>query len=171
MEKRTINRDSKKTYGYAAGVFDLFHIGHLNLLKNAKSMCDHLIVGVTSDELVEYKGKTAVVPFKERMEIVASIEYVDTVVGQYDLDKFKAWEKLKFDKLFVGDDWFNSDTWNDYEERLNAAGVDVIYFPYTIGTSSTMINEILDNSHKMLEQIKKEEEASLETSKVLKDKK
>ncbi len=171
METRTINRDSGKVYGYAAGVFDLFHIGHLNLLKNAKSMCDHLIVGVTSDELVQYKGKTAIIPFKERLEIVESIEYVDTVVGQYDIDKFKAWEKLKFDRLFVGDDWFDSKTWNDYEEKLNEVGVDVIYFPYTIGTSSTMINEILNNSHKLLDQIKEEEEASLEASKTLEYKK
>lgn len=165
MEKRSLNRDKNKIYGYASGVFDLFHVGHLNLLKNAKSMCDHLIIGVTSDELVSYKGKTAVIPFRERMEIVSSIKYVDTVVGQYDIDKFKAWEKLKFDRLFVGDDWFDSDTWNVYEQKLNEVGVDVVYFPYTIGTSSTIIKDILENSNKLLKQIKAEEEAALGASK------
>lgn len=90
------------TIGYTAGVFDLFHIGHLNLLKNAKGMCDKLIVGVTADELVTYKGKRAVIPFHDRIEIVRSIKYVDAAVAQYDMDKLTMCKKLGASILFVG---------------------------------------------------------------------
>ena len=131
--------------GYTTGVYDLFHIGHLNLLKNAKGMCDKLIVGVTSDELVAYKNKRAVIPFEERMEIVRNIRYVDAVVPQESMDKFAAWEMLKFDVIFVGDDWANSDKWKAYEGQFKAVGVKAIYFPYTKGTSSTLINETLEH--------------------------
>jgi glycerol-3-phosphate cytidylyltransferase len=121
----------------------LFHIGHLNLIKNAKGLCDKLIVGVTSDELVSYKKKKAVIGHEERMEIVRSIKYVDAVVPQNDMEKFKMWERLKFDVMFVGDDWFESDKWKDLDERFKAVGVKIIYFPYTKGTSSTLINKTL----------------------------
>ena len=129
--------------GYTTGVFDLFHIGHLNMLKNAKSMCDKLIVGVTTDELVSYKGKHAVIPWDERIEIVRSIKYVDSVVPQESMDKFEAWRHLKFDVMFVGDDWYDTDKWNAYEEQFKDVGVRIIYFPYYKGTSSTLINETL----------------------------
>lgn len=129
--------------GYTAGVFDLFHIGHLNMLKNSKSMCDRLIVGVTTDELVSYKKKKAVIPFEERLEIVRNIKFVDAVVAQESMDKFEAWKKLKFDMMFVGDDWYNTDKWNNYERQFNEVGVRVVYFPYHKGTSSTLINETL----------------------------
>ena len=95
--------------GYTTGVFDLFHIGHLNMLKNAKGMCDKLIVGVTTDELVSYKHKKAVIPFEERIEIVRNIECVDVAIPQNSMDKFEAWKKLKFDVMFVGDDWYASE--------------------------------------------------------------
>ncbi|SHK18125.1 glycerol-3-phosphate cytidylyltransferase [Clostridium cavendishii DSM 21758] len=131
--------------GYTTGVFDLFHIGHLNMLKNAKSMCDKLIVGVTTDELVAYKNKKAVIPFEERLEIVRNIKFVDAVIPQESMNKFEAWEKLKFDIVFVGDDWYNSDKWNKYEEQFKEVGVKIIYFPYYKGTSSTLINETLLN--------------------------
>lgn len=94
------------TLGYTSGVYDLFHIGHLNLLKNAKGLCDKLIVGVTIDELVQYKNKKSVIPFSERIEIVRSIKYVDAAIPQENIDKYQMWEKLHFDVLFVGDDWF-----------------------------------------------------------------
>lgn len=129
--------------GYTTGVFDLFHIGHLNMLKNAKSMCDKLIVGVTVDDLVSYKNKKSVIPFEERIEIVRSIKYVDAAVAQENMDKFDAWKKLKYDVLFVGDDWYNSPKWNELEAKLNEVGVKVVYFPYFKGTSSTLINETL----------------------------
>ena len=129
--------------GYTTGVYDLFHIGHLNLLKNAKGLCDKLIVGVTVDELVAYKSKRAVIPFEERLEIVRSIKYVDAAIPQETLDKFAVWEKLKFDILFVGDDWYKSERWQEMEEKFKRVGVKVVYFPYTKGTSSTLINQTL----------------------------
>jgi len=130
--------------GYTTGVFDLFHIGHLNMLKNAKGMCDKLIVGVTTDELVSYKHKKAVIPFEERIEIVRNIECVDVAIPQHSMDKFEAWKKLKFDVMFVGDDWYASEKWEEYERQFAEVGVKIIYFPYTKGTSSTLINEVLN---------------------------
>jgi glycerol-3-phosphate cytidylyltransferase len=132
-----------KTIGYISGVFDLFHIGHLNILINSKSMCDHLIVGVTVDDLVAYKNKKAVIPYQERLEIVRSIKYVDATIAQESMDKFKMWEKLKFDVLFVGDDWFETEKWKEIEEQFKEVGVKVVYFPYTKSTSSTMLNKTL----------------------------
>lgn len=129
--------------GYTTGVFDLFHVGHLNMLKNAKGMCDKLIVGITTDELVSYKHKKSVIPFEERMEIVRNIKYVDAVVPQESMDKFEMWRKLKFDVMFVGDDWYNTDKWNGYEKQFKEVGVKIIYFPYYKGTSSTLINATL----------------------------
>ena len=130
--------------GYTTGVFDLFHIGHLNMLKNAAALCDKLIVGVTTDELVSYKNKKAVIPFHERLEIVRNIECVDAVVPQYDMDKIAAQERLNFDIMFVGSDWHGTEKWNKIESSLAEKGVRVVYFPYTQGTSSTMINETLN---------------------------
>src|SRR5690625_3823262 len=128
--------------GYTTGVFDLFHVGHLNILKRAKEKCETLIVGVSTDELVkQYKNKCPVVPFQERMEIVAGIKYVDEVVPQIHRDKFTAWEHLLFDVMFVGDDWKGSALFKELEERFNKVDVDIVYFPYTKGVSSTMVKE------------------------------
>lgn len=135
--------EEKSIIGYTSGVYDLFHIGHLNLLKNAKGLCDKLIVGVTTDELVAYKNKKAVIPFHERLEIVRNIKFVDAVVPQVEMDKFSMWERLKFDVMFVGDDWFKSPKWEDLDEKFKSVGVKIIYFPYTKGTSSTLINKTL----------------------------
>jgi len=129
--------------GYTTGVYDLFHIGHLNLLKNAKGMCDKLVVGVTVDELVAYKGKQAMIPFEDRIEIVRSIKYVDAAVPQYDMDKLDACKKLGAKLLFVGDDWYGTEKWQQYEKEFEAEGIKIIYFPYTKGISSTKINEAL----------------------------
>lgn len=134
--------------GYTTGVFDLFHIGHLNMLKNAKSLCDKLIVGVTSDDLVSYKNKRSVIPFEERIEIVRNIKCVDAAVPQTDMDKMDAWKRFKFDIMFVGDDWYKSDKWDKFEGQFNEIGVRIIYFPYTKGTSSTLINETLNSLRK-----------------------
>ncbi len=131
------------TIGYTTGVYDLFHIGHLNLLKNAKGMCDKLIVGVTVDELVSYKGKQAMIPFEDRIEIVRSIKYVDAAVPQYDMDKLTACKKLGAQLLFVGDDWYGTEKWQQYENEFAQAGIKIVYFPYTKGISSTRINETL----------------------------
>lgn len=128
--------------GYTTGVFDLFHIGHLNILKRAKRQCEFLIVGVSTDELVmEYKNKFPVIPHTERIEIVESIKYVDQVVPQTDRDKFAAWEKYRFDVMFVGDDWKGNPLFNEVEERFKQVGVEVVYLPYTPGVSSTLVKQ------------------------------
>ena len=134
---------NKHIIGYTTGVFDLFHIGHLDILKNAKENCDYLIVGVTVDELVSYKGSNAIIPFEERMKIVEAIQYVDRVVPQTSMDKIKAWEKLKFNKMFVGNDWKGTDKWNKLGEEFAQIGVEIQYFPYTKGTSSTHLKNVL----------------------------
>lgn len=130
--------------GYTAGVYDLFHIGHLNLLKNAKGMCDKLIVGVTVDELVSYKGKRALIPFEDRIEIVRSVKYVDAVVPQSDMDKLTMCKKLGATILFVGDDWYATEKWENYEKEFQKAGIHILYFPYTKGVSSTLIAKTLE---------------------------
>lgn len=130
--------------GYTTGVYDLFHIGHLNLLKNAKGMCDKLIVGVTVDELVAYKGKKAMIPFEDRIEIVRCIKYVDAAVPQYDMDKLTACKKLGAQFLFVGDDWYDTPKWREYEKQFAEVGIKIVYFPYSKGTSSTQIRKALD---------------------------
>jgi glycerol-3-phosphate cytidylyltransferase len=129
--------------GYTTGVYDLFHVGHLNLLRNARAMCDKLIVGVSTDELVAYKFKKAVIPFTERMEIVRSNRYVDAVIPQETFDKMETWKKLKFDVMFVGDDWYQTEKWQDLENQFAKVGVRIVYFPYTKGSSSTLLNEAL----------------------------
>jgi len=130
--------------GYTTGVFDLFHIGHLNILRNARAMCDRLIVGVTTDELLlEYKGKNPVIPFEERIEIVRAIDFVDVAVAQESMNKIEVWEKLHFDIMFVGDDWHQTPQWEVIEAKFSEVGVRIAYFPYTRGTSSTLINDIL----------------------------
>lgn len=132
--------------GYTAGVFDLFHIGHLNLLKNAKGMCDKLIVGVTTDDLVAYKGKHSLIPFEDRLEIVRSIKYVDAVVPQSDMDKLAMCKKLGATILFVGDDWYGTDKWKSYEEDFTKENIKIVYFPYTKGISSTKITHALQTA-------------------------
>ena len=131
--------------GYTTGVFDLFHVGHLHLLKNAKGLCDKLIVGVTVDELVKYKGKTPTIPFEERIEIIRNLKCVDVAVPQYDMDKLSACKKLGASILFVGDDWYATEKWNEYEKQFNKNGIKIIYFPYTKGISSTVISKALEN--------------------------
>ncbi len=129
--------------GYIGGVWDLFHIGHLNILRNCKSLCDRLIVGVTTDKLVAYKHKKAVIPFNERIDIIRSIKYVDIAIPQTEVDKFEIWRKIKFDVLFVGDDWYKNEKWVKYENKLKRENVKIMYLPYTKKTSSTLINQIL----------------------------
>lgn len=134
-----------KKIGYTTGVFDLFHIGHLNVLKRAKLECDYLIVGVTSDELcLNAKNKKPIIPFAERMEIVEHIKFVDEVVPQVNYDKMEAWNNLKFDLMFVGDDWKGTDKWNQIEQDFATVGVGIVYFPYTSHTSSTKLREVLE---------------------------
>ena len=135
----------KYKIGYTTGVFDLFHIGHLNLLRRAKEQCDFLIVGVSTDSLVEsYKHKTPHIPFEQRIEIVSAIKYVDRAVPQESMDKLAAWKALHFDAVFHGDDWKGSKMYDEVEKSLNAVGVDMVFLPHTSGVSSTLISEKLD---------------------------
>jgi len=135
--------------GYTTGVFDLFHIGHLNILRNAKLECDHLIVGITTDELsLKEKGRKPVIPFSERMAIVESVKYVDSVLPQVNYDKIEAWNNIKFNIMFVGDDWQGTEKWNTLEEEFLKLGVKISYFPYTQHTSSSRIRKLLDLIYK-----------------------
>lgn len=134
----------KKIIGYTTGVYDMFHIGHLNILEKAKSMCDYLIVGVSTDELVQKeKNKTPVISYAERAEIVGSIRYVDQVVPQENKNKKEAWEKLHFDKMFVGSDWQGSSQWKKFEEEFAPLGVEIVYLPHTDGISSTQLTAFI----------------------------
>ena len=140
--------NEKKPYhvGLLMGVFDLFHVGHLRLIERAKEQCDYLRVAVLSDELVKrYKKAYPAIPLEERMQILAAIRYVDEVVPQTSMDKLEAWERLHFNRLFHGNDWKGSAMYNDVEAKLRAVGVEVVYFEYTKGTSSTLLSERLRN--------------------------
>ncbi len=143
---------SGKIVGYIAGIFDLFHIGHVNLLRNATSMCDHLIVTVGTDELViNYKNKAPLIPFEQRIEIVRSCKYADTVILQEDRNFFEAWKKIKFDIMFIGGDWYGAEEIQTLEKKFKEVGVRVIYLPYTKNISSTMIKKVLDEKNQDLE--------------------
>ena len=140
-----VERMKRFKVGYTTGVFDLFHIGHLNILRRAKSQCEYLIVGVTTDEeVIRIKNKIPVIKYKERKAIVESIKYVDLAVPENDVNKIKAWEEYKFDAIFKGSDWKGSQKWNDYEKYFSSKGVEVVYFSYTEGTSSTKLRSVLD---------------------------
>ena len=124
--------------GYTTGVFDLFHIGHLNIIKRARENCDFLIVGVSTDEFVlEYKGYKPVVPYGERFEIIESLRYVDRVVEQREMDKLNAWQRLRFNVHFHGSDWKDTVEYRRLDEKFREVGVEQVFFPYTPGTSTT----------------------------------
>lgn len=128
--------------GYTTGVFDMFHIGHLNILRRAKEQCEHLIVGVSTDEVVEsYKHHPPVIPFEDRIAIVAACRYVDEVLAQESMDKFEAWKTLKFDVMFHGSEWKGTDLYNEYERRFSEVGVKIVYLTPTPGISSTKLRE------------------------------
>lgn len=128
--------------GYTTGVYDMFHIGHLNILRRAKEQCDYLVVGVSTDELVQKdKNKTPIIPFAERCAIVEAIKYVDKVVPQFDKNKMAAWEKYHFNKMFVGSDWKGTDAWNRFEEEFKPLGVEIVCLDHTDGISSTILRE------------------------------
>lgn len=128
--------------GYTTGVYDMFHIGHLNILRRAKEQCDYLIVGVSTNELVEQdKHKTPIIPFEERCAIVEAVKYVDQVVPQFDKNKFAAWEKYHFNKMFVGSDWKGSEAWNGFEKQFKPIGVEIVYLDHTDGISSSILRD------------------------------
>ncbi|MCQ2975616.1 MAG: adenylyltransferase/cytidyltransferase family protein [Bacteroidales bacterium] len=136
----------KKIIGYTTGVFDLFHIGHLNILKQAKEHCDYLIVGVSTDENVQnYKHKTPVIPYEQRAAIVAAIKYVDEVVPQKNMNKLEAWNELHYDVLFHGDDWKNSEMYNQVINDLLEVGVKVVFLKHTPNISTTDLENKIRN--------------------------
>lgn len=138
--------EDKKIIGYTTGVYDMFHIGHLNVIKKAKEACDFLIVGVSTDELVEKeKNKTPVIPFEERKQIIEALKYVDMVVPQINKNKKAAWEKYHFNKMFVGSDWQGTPQWNKFEEEFKPLGVEIVYLPHTDGISSTKLTGVIKN--------------------------
>lgn len=132
--------------GYTQGVFDMFHVGHLNLINHAKALCDYLIVGVNSDQLVEeYKHKTPVINQDDRRLIVANIKAVDESVISYTLDKVDMWNQLRFDAIFIGDDWKGNARWEQTKSDLARIGVDVVYLPHTDGVTSTTLRKQEEN--------------------------
>ena len=133
-------KKGKKVIGYLSGTFDLFHIGHLNLLRRAKEQCDYLIVGVHRDG--SWKGKETFIPYEERTEIIKAIRYVDEVCESLVEDS-DAWNLYHFDKLFVGSDYQGSERFKQYEQFFKDKNVEIVYFPYTKGTSSTQLRDRL----------------------------
>ena len=126
----------------------MFHIGHLNILRRAKAQCDYLIVGVSTDELVQHdKNKTPIIPFADRCAIVEAIKYVDKVIPQPDKNKFAAWERYHFNKMFVGSDWKGTETWKRFEAQFAPVGVEIIYLDHTDGISSTILRDKLNNQY------------------------
>lgn len=134
--------EKKYKLGYTSGVFDLFHIGHLNILRKAKEECEYLIVGVSSDELtIRLKGNPPVISYEQRIEIVKSIRYVDCAICEESVDKYDAWMRFHYDALFKGSDAAMKECYKEYEKKLRQEGVDVVYFPYTDGISSSKIRK------------------------------
>ena len=134
----------KYKIGFTDGVYDMFHVGHLNMIKEAKKHCDYLIVGVHSDEIVEgYKNRKTVINENDRREIIEAIKYVDKAVINRTRDKLKLFEEHHFDVVFIGDDWKGTERWNNFEKVLGEVGVSVEYIPYTKGISTTQIREKL----------------------------
>lgn len=134
--------NKKYKIGYTSGVFDMFHIGHLNILRKAKEQCDYLIVGVSTDEVVEsYKHHLPIIPFEDRKAIVESIKYVDEVVAQDTMNKMNMWEKLHFDVMFHGDEWKGTPLYLQYEKEFAEVGVCIEYLPHTKGINSSMLRE------------------------------
>lgn len=128
--------------GYTTGIFDLFHKGHVNFLKAAKSFCDILIVGATTDELSEQEKKqTPIINLEDRIAVLSACKYVDLAIPHNNSDKIRAWNKIKFDVLIIGDDWYDSESYNMFEKQLKEKGVKVIYVPYTKGVSVTILRE------------------------------
>jgi len=136
---------SRGKVGYAAGAFDLFHVGHLHIFRRAREHCDYLIAGVVSDEMLQLtKGIDPVVPLAERLEIVSSVRYVDEAHAEIVPDKLDTWREVGFDVFFKGDDWKGTERGRRLEKEFAAVGVEVVYFPYTVHTSSTILRQALD---------------------------
>ncbi len=131
---------SHQVVGYTSGVYDMFHVGHLNLIKKARANCDYLIVSVTTDDLcLCQKKKNPIIPFEQRIEIIRSLKFVDLAVPQISMDKLSAWKQYQFNKIFVGSDWKNTESWMNLEKVFATYAVEVCYFEYTKNISSTFL--------------------------------
>ena len=131
---------NSKVVGYTSGVYDMFHIGHLNLIKQAHANCDFLIVSVTTDDLsLRHKGKKPIIPFENRLEIIRALKFVDLAVPQKTMNKIDAWKQYQFNKIFVGSDWKNTESWNALEKDFSTYSVEICYFEYTKNISSTFL--------------------------------
>lgn len=144
ISKSRINNTPQVKVGYLSGTFDLFHIGHLNLIKRAKEYCDYLVVGVHKD--ASHKGKETFIPFEERMEILRNIKQVDRVI-QSKLEDIDVHRDIKYDYLFVGSDYKGTDRFKRYERYFKESNVQIVYMPYTLSTSSTQLRDIIDNEN------------------------
>ncbi len=145
---RGVTPVSRGCVGYVPGVFDMFHIGHLNILRNARFACDYLIAGVVTDERAQCaKGQLPIVPLAERLEIVRSIRYVDQAVAEETAGKLDMWRRLRFDVIIKGDDWRGTGKGRRLEQDFASVGVDVVYLPYTMHTSSTMLRRALQQRY------------------------
>lgn len=141
----------KYKIGFTDGVYDMFHVGHLNMIRSAKEHCDYLIVGVHSDEIVEgYKHRKTIINEHDRCEIVGAIKEVDKAVINYTRDKIELWKKYRFDVIFIGDDWKGTERWNNFEKVLAEVGVSVEYIPYTQGVSTTQLRQKLCEEQKTI---------------------
>jgi len=142
MKGYTMDDNKKYRIGYTTGTFDLFHVGHLNLLEKAKKHCEILIVGVSTDELVkQYKGEYPIIPFEDRIRIVEALRCVDKVIPQRTLNKVDVLSEVRYDVLFHGDDWKNTSTYNEIEKQLKERKIECVYFPYTKSISTKSIKE------------------------------
>ena len=136
--------DEGPVVGYVPGAWDMFHVGHLNILLRAREQCDRLVVGVVTDEaLYQAKAKHPVIPLSERMQVVAHLNMVDDVVVDFSSNKLEVWDRVRFNVLFKGDDWRGTAKGAKLEADMATVGVTVIYFPYTVHTSSTLLRSIL----------------------------
>jgi glycerol-3-phosphate cytidylyltransferase len=132
--------------GYAPGAFDLFHVGHLELLRRAKEHCDYLVAGVVADEvLIKQKGVAPIIPLSERLEIVRNVRFVNAAIPALTAEKVAIWKDLRFNVLFKGNDWQGTDKGNKLEREFAALGVEIVYFPYTLATSSSALRRTLQN--------------------------
>lgn len=135
---------ASRVVGYVPGAWDMFHVGHLNILLRARERCDRLVVGVVTDQaLTVVKGRLPIVPLAERVELVAQLDLVDEVVTDFSSNKLLVWERLHFDVLFKGDDWRGTAKGDRLESDMASVGVEVCYFPYTIHTSSSQLRAML----------------------------
>lgn len=142
--ERTASEPDPLTVGYVPGAWDMFHIGHLNILLRAREQCDRLVVGVVTDEtLLQVKGRLPVIPLDERVEVIRHLAMVDDVVVDLSANKLEVWERVGFDVLFKGDDWRGTAKGDRLEADMSGVGVRVLYFPYTVHTSSTLLRSML----------------------------